>query len=115
MNPPSFTVSSVNEDPKNFVEELQKVFEIMHVVDVERVDLDAYQLKSVARIWFDQWKKGRVEDASIKELNLKQRMWLELLKDYDMSILYHPGKANVIADSLSIFFMGSTAHFEEDK
>ena len=29
-----------------------------------------------------------------KELNLRKRRWLELLKDYDMSVLYHPGKAN---------------------
>ncbi|KAL4347811.1 hypothetical protein GQ457_17G010440 [Hibiscus cannabinus] len=36
-----------------------------------------------------------------KELNLKQRRWLELLKDYDLSIEYHPGKANVVADALS--------------
>ncbi|WMV54289.1 hypothetical protein MTR67_047674 [Solanum verrucosum] len=33
--------------------------------------------------------------SSQKELNLRQRKWLQLLKDYDMSILYHPGKANV--------------------
>ncbi|WMV37439.1 hypothetical protein MTR67_030824, partial [Solanum verrucosum] len=33
-------------------------------------------------------------------LNLRQRRWLELLKDYDMSVLYHPGKANVVADAL---------------
>ncbi|WMV46653.1 hypothetical protein MTR67_040038 [Solanum verrucosum] len=49
-----------------------------------------------------------------KELNLKQRRWLELLKDYDMSILYHPGKANVVADALSRLSMGSTAHVEEE-
>ena len=36
-----------------------------------------------------------------KELNLKQRRWLELIKDYDCTIEYHPGKANVIADALS--------------
>ncbi|WMV09604.1 hypothetical protein MTR67_002989, partial [Solanum verrucosum] len=41
-----------------------------------------------------------------KELNLRQRRWLELLKDYDMSILYHLGKANVVADVLSMLFMG---------
>ena len=35
-----------------------------------------------------------------KELNLRQKRWLELLKDYDMSILYHPGKANVVVDAL---------------
>ncbi|KAG8481219.1 hypothetical protein CXB51_025969 [Gossypium anomalum] len=36
-----------------------------------------------------------------KELNLRQRRWIELLKDYDCSIEYHPGKANVAADALS--------------
>ncbi|KAJ9557680.1 hypothetical protein OSB04_012294 [Centaurea solstitialis] len=36
-----------------------------------------------------------------KELNMRQRRWLELLKDYDCDLLYHPGKANVVADALS--------------
>ncbi|GJZ26506.1 putative reverse transcriptase domain-containing protein [Tanacetum coccineum] len=36
-----------------------------------------------------------------KELNMRQRRWLELLADYDCEIRYHPGKANVIADALS--------------
>ncbi|GJV56706.1 putative nucleotidyltransferase, ribonuclease H [Tanacetum coccineum] len=35
------------------------------------------------------------------ELNMRQRRWLELLKDYDTNIQYHPGKANVVADALS--------------
>ena len=36
-----------------------------------------------------------------KELNLRQRRWLELFKDYDCIIDYHPGKANIVADALS--------------
>ncbi|KAJ9536067.1 hypothetical protein OSB04_un000770 [Centaurea solstitialis] len=36
-----------------------------------------------------------------RELNMRQRRWLELLNDYDCEILYHPGKANVVADALS--------------
>nr|AAK92604.1 Putative retroelement [Oryza sativa Japonica Group] len=35
------------------------------------------------------------------DLNMRQRRWLELIKDYDMGIHYHPGKANVVADALS--------------
>jgi hypothetical protein len=34
-------------------------------------------------------------------LNLRQRRWLVLIKDYDLGINYHPGKANVVADALS--------------
>ena len=36
-----------------------------------------------------------------RDLNLRQRRWLELLKDYDITILYHPGKASVVVDALS--------------
>ena len=32
---------------------------------------------------------------------MRQRRWLELIKDYDLSLQYHPGKANVVADALS--------------
>ena len=36
-----------------------------------------------------------------KELNLRQRHWVKLIKDYDCMIEYHPRKANVVADTLS--------------
>ena len=35
------------------------------------------------------------------ELNMRQRRWLELIKDYNLEVHYHPGKANVVADALS--------------
>ena len=50
-----------------------------------------------------------------KELNLRQRRCLEFLKDYDMSVHYHPGKANVVSDALRRFSMGSVAHVEEKR
>jgi ribonuclease HI len=34
-----------------------------------------------------------------KELNMRQRRWLELIKDYDVEITYHPGKANIVANA----------------
>ncbi|WMV49907.1 hypothetical protein MTR67_043292 [Solanum verrucosum] len=50
-----------------------------------------------------------------KELNLRQRKWLEFLKDYDMNVLYHLGKANVETSTLSRLSMGSVAHVEKEK
>ena len=47
-----------------------------------------------------------------KELNLRQRRWMELLKDYDYTIDYHPSKANVVADALSRKSTGSLAYMK---
>ena len=45
-----------------------------------------------------------------RELNLRQRMWLELIKDYDLVIDYHLGKANVVANALSRKSFVTLAH-----
>ena len=47
-----------------------------------------------------------------KELNMRQRRWLELVKDYDCEILYHPGKANRVADALSRRSVGTLMSIE---
>nr|GEY41576.1 putative reverse transcriptase domain-containing protein [Tanacetum cinerariifolium] len=44
---------------------------------------------------------GYVDAKSQKELNMRQRHWIELFSDYDCKIHYHPGKANTVADALS--------------
>jgi hypothetical protein len=47
------------------------------------------------------------DDNSLKyistqpDLNMRQRRWLELIKDYELEVHYHPGKANIVADALS--------------
>nr|GFB76959.1 hypothetical protein [Tanacetum cinerariifolium] len=59
------------------------------------------------QIYSDASKKGLGYHKSLKyiftqrELNMRQRRWLELLKGYDTNIQYHPRKANVVADALS--------------
>ena len=50
-----------------------------------------------------------------KELNIRQRIWLDLLKDYDINILYHPGKANMVMVTLCRMTIGSVSHIDEAK
>ena len=47
-----------------------------------------------------------------KELNMRQRRWVELIKDYECTIEYHPGKANVVADALGRKSTGSISHLK---
>ena len=63
MYPACFNGSRTTEDHDNFYEELKKVFNVMHFGNAYRVELVDYKLKNVVRTWFDQWKKGRGENA----------------------------------------------------
>jgi hypothetical protein len=58
-----------------------------------------YLLGNVYHIYTDHKSLKYIFTQS--ELNMRQRRWLELIKDYELEIHYHPGKANVVADALS--------------
>ena len=58
-----------------------------------------YLLGNICHIYTDH--KGLKYIFTQLELNMRQRRWLELIKDYNLDVHCHPGKANVIADALS--------------
>nr|ABG66083.1 retrotransposon protein, putative, Ty3-gypsy subclass [Oryza sativa Japonica Group] len=74
-------------------------------------DLELVAVVHALKIWRHYLIRNRCEvytnHKSLKyiftqtELNMRQRRWLELIKDYDLGIHYHPSKANVVADALS--------------
>ncbi|XP_049414638.1 uncharacterized protein LOC125877366 [Solanum stenotomum] len=74
--------SSVTGDPQNFIEEMKRLFNVMHVGDAERVELAAYQMKGVARIWFYKWKNNRDDDAPISRKEGKATI---LIGDIDLA------------------------------
>ena len=53
MNPPSFACLNTIEDLENFIEELKKVFNVIHFFDTTRFYLVLYHMNGVARTWFD--------------------------------------------------------------
>jgi hypothetical protein len=58
-----------------------------------------YLLGHICQIYTDH--KSLKYIFTQNDLNLRQRRWLELIKDYDLEIHYHPGRANVVVDALS--------------
>jgi hypothetical protein len=61
--------------------------------------LQHYLLGNVVHIYTD--RKSLKYILTQSDLNMIQRRWLELIKDYELEVHYHPGKANVVADALS--------------
>ncbi|KAA3487974.1 Transposon Ty3-I Gag-Pol polyprotein [Gossypium australe] len=72
---------------------------LMH--DGKVVAYTSQQLSHMKRCFIYTDHKSLKYLLTQKELNLRQRRWVELLKDYDCMIEYHPGKANVVVDALS--------------
>ncbi|WVZ97224.1 hypothetical protein U9M48_042774 [Paspalum notatum var. saurae] len=82
-----------------------------HEVNYPTHDLELAAVVYALKIWrhylFGQRCVIYTDHKSLKyiftqnKLNMRQRRWLELIKDYDLEIHYHPGKANVVADALS--------------
>ena len=74
-------------------------------------DLELGAVVFALKIWhhylYGVWCTIYTDHKSLKylmdqpNLNMRQRRWLDVVKDYDCEILYHPGKANVVADALS--------------
>ncbi|KAJ9536591.1 hypothetical protein OSB04_un000240 [Centaurea solstitialis] len=69
-----------------WVEEIEMVFETCKCAAEDKIYTDHKSLQYL---------------LNQKELNMRQRRWIELLSDYDCEILYHSGKGNVVADALS--------------
>jgi hypothetical protein len=58
-----------------------------------------YLLRNVVHIYTNHKSLKYIFTQS--DLNMRQRKWLELIKDYELEVHYHPGKANIVADALS--------------
>jgi hypothetical protein len=82
-----------------------------HEINYPTHDLELAAVVHALKIW-RQYLMGNhcnifTDHKSLKyiftqsKLNMRQRRWLELIKDYDLEVHYHPGKANVVADALS--------------
>jgi hypothetical protein len=68
---------------------------VIHALKVWR----HYLLGNIVYIYIDH--KSLKYLFTQPDLNMRQRRWLKLIKDYELEVHYHPGKANVVADALS--------------
>ncbi|GJV53944.1 putative reverse transcriptase domain-containing protein [Tanacetum coccineum] len=88
------------DDCENFVVYCDASHKGLGAVLMQKERVIAYASRQL-KIHEKNYTTHDLELGVMKELNMRQRRWLELLSDYDCEIRYHPGKANMVADALS--------------
>ncbi|GJT55452.1 putative reverse transcriptase domain-containing protein, partial [Tanacetum coccineum] len=96
----STLILSLPEESEDFMVYYNASRKGLGAVLMQREKVIAYTSRQL-RIHEKNYTTHDLELGAVKELNMRQRRWLELLSDYDYEIRYHPGKANVVADALS--------------
>ena len=90
-----YTSRALRRREENYATHDLELAAVVHALKIWR----HYLLGSPVHIYSDHKSIKYIFTQS--ELNLRQRRWLELIKDYDLEIHYHSGKANIVVDVLS--------------
>ncbi|GKC25952.1 putative reverse transcriptase domain-containing protein [Tanacetum coccineum] len=96
----SASIFALPKGSENFVVYRDASHKGLGAVLMQRKNVIAYASRQL-KIHEKNYTTHDLELGAVKELNMRQRRWLELLSDYNCEIRYHPGKANVVADALS--------------
>jgi hypothetical protein len=91
----AYASRQLRKHEKNYPTHYLELAIVVHALKIQR----HYMIGNKCKIFTDH--KSLKYIFTQKELNLRQRRWLELIKYYDLEIQYHPGKANIVADALS--------------
>ncbi|GJT74785.1 putative reverse transcriptase domain-containing protein [Tanacetum coccineum] len=96
----SAPILALPEGSEDFIAYCDASIKGLGIVLIQREKVIAYPSRQL-KIHDKNYTTHDLKLGAVKELNMRQRRWLELLSDYDCEIRYHPGKANVVADALS--------------
>ncbi|GJX91154.1 putative reverse transcriptase domain-containing protein, partial [Tanacetum coccineum] len=97
---PRAPILALPEGSEDFISYYDASKKGLGAVLMQREKVIAYASRQL-KIHEKNYTTHDLELGAVKELNIRQRHWLELLCDYDCEIRYHPGKANIVADALS--------------
>ncbi|GJU52912.1 putative reverse transcriptase domain-containing protein [Tanacetum coccineum] len=96
----SAPILALPEGSEDFIVYCDASIKGLGTVLMQREKVIAYASRQL-KIHEKNYTTHDLELGAVKELNMRQHRWLELLSDYGCEIRYHPGKANVVADALS--------------
>jgi hypothetical protein len=91
----AYTSRALRNDEQNYPTHDLELAAVIHALKIWRHHL----MGAKCNIYTDHKRLKYIFTQA--DLNMRQRHWLELIKDYNLEVHYHPGKANVVADVLS--------------
>ncbi|GKF14405.1 putative reverse transcriptase domain-containing protein, partial [Tanacetum coccineum] len=94
----SAPILALPEGSENFVVYCDASHKGLGAVLMQKEKVIAYVSRQL-KVHEKNYTTHDLELGAVKELNMRQRCWLELLSDYDCETRYHPGKANVVVDA----------------
>ena len=99
-----YAFRQLKDHEKNYLTHDLELAVVVHVLRIWRHYIYGIQFK----LFTDHQSLKYI--FSQKEFNLRQRRWVKLMKDYDFTLQYHLGKANVVVDALSRKMMALSLH-----
>jgi hypothetical protein len=91
----AYTSQALRPHKKNYITHDIEIAAVVHALKIWQ----HYLMGNRCNIFTDHKSLKYILNQS--DLNMRQKRWLELIKDYDLEVHYHPDKANVVADALS--------------
>ncbi|XP_047257577.1 uncharacterized protein LOC124889648 [Capsicum annuum] len=110
INPPKFSGAKLEDDPQEFVDEIEKIFKVMHIDQVEGVELAVYQLKDIANEWDMDFARLSVHIQQVEEKEKKIAGSRE--KDIGRCGRNHPARCQF--DALVCYSCGQPGHIQRD-
>ncbi|XP_070056432.1 uncharacterized protein [Nicotiana tomentosiformis] len=63
LSPPEFKGTDQREDPQDFIDQLHRIFRVVHAIEKEALELAAFQLRDIAILWYEGWERSRACDT----------------------------------------------------
>lgn len=59
LSPPKFTGTNQREDPQHFIDQLGRIFKVMHATRIEGVEFSKFRLQDIVILWYERWEMFR--------------------------------------------------------
>ncbi|XP_047250340.1 uncharacterized protein LOC124886381 isoform X2 [Capsicum annuum] len=102
LDPPTFTESDISENPQDFIDQIQRALDVMHISSEETVELAAYRFKGKAIFWYEDWKRSRGINAPSATWKEFKEAFLDHYLPFDIRQAHADQFLNLLLGNMSV-------------